>query len=164
MQRIAVEESRNKIPLMFGLDVIHGYRTVFPIPLALAASFDMDLIERSARIAANEATADGLCWNFSPMVDLTRDPRWGRIAEGFGEDPYLGSRFAEAYVKGYQGDDLSKNNTMMACVKHMALYGAAEGGLDYNTTDMSRLRMFNEYFPPLPCWDQGWRWKRYDLL
>jgi beta-glucosidase len=148
MQRIAVEESRNKIPLMFGLDVIHGYRTVFPIPLALAASFDMDLIERSARIAANEATADGLCWNFSPMVDLTRDPRWGRIAEGFGEDPYLGSRFAEAFVRGYQGDDLSKNNTMMACVKHMALYGAAEGGLDYNTTDMSRLRMFNEYFPP----------------
>jgi beta-glucosidase len=108
----------------------------------------MDLIERSARIAANEATADGLCWNFSPMVDLTRDPRWGRIAEGFGEDPYLGSRFAEAFVRGYQGDDLSKNNTMMACVKHMALYGAAEGGLDYNTTDMSRLRMFNEYFPP----------------
>ena len=148
MQRIAVEESRNNIPLMFGLDVIHGYRTVFPIPLGLAASFDMDLIELSARIAANEATADGLCWNFSPMVDLTRDPRWGRIAEGFGEDPYLGSRFAEAFVRGYQGDDLSKNNTMMACVKHMALYGAAEGGLDYNTTDMSRLRMFNEYFPP----------------
>ncbi|MBE0662729.1 MAG: beta-glucosidase BglX [Bacteroidales bacterium] len=148
MQRIAVEESRNKIPLMFGLDVIHGYRTVFPIPLGLAASFDMDLIERSASIAASEATADGLCWNFSPMVDLTRDPRWGRIAEGFGEDPYLGSRFAEAFVRGYQGDDLSKNNTMMACVKHMALYGAAESGLDYNTTDMSRLRMFNEYFPP----------------
>lgn len=148
LQRIAVEESRMKIPLIFGLDVIHGYRTVFPIPLALAASFDMELIEQSARIAAIEATADGICWNFSPMVDLTRDPRWGRIAESFGEDPYLGSRFAEAFVKGYQGDDLSANNTMMACVKHFALYGASEAGLDYNTTDMSRLRMYNEYFPP----------------
>jgi len=148
LQRVAVEESRMKIPLMFGLDVIHGYRTVFPIPIGLAASFDMELIERSARIAATEATADGICWNFSPMVDLTRDPRWGRIAEGFGEDPYLGSRIAEAFVRGYQGDDLTKNNTMMACVKHFALYGAPEGGLDYNTVDMSRIRMFNEYFPP----------------
>jgi len=148
VQKVAVEESRLGIPLIFGLDVIHGYRTVFPIPLALASSFDMDLIEQSARIAATEATADGICWNFSPMVDITRDPRWGRIAEGAGEDPYLGSRVAEAYVRGYQGDDLSKRNTVMACMKHFALYGASEAGRDYNTVDMSRIRMYNEYFPP----------------
>jgi beta-glucosidase len=148
MQKIAVEESRLKIPLIFGMDVIHGYRTVFPIPLGLAASFDMDLIEQSARIAAIEASADGICWTFSPMVDICRDPRWGRIAEGAGEDAYLGSRVAEAFVRGYQGDDLSKNNTIMACVKHFALYGAAEAGRDYNTADMSRIRMYNEYLPP----------------
>lgn len=148
LQQVAVEESRLKIPMIFGMDVIHGYKTVFPIPLALASSFDMALIEQSARIAATEATADGICWNFSPMVDLTRDPRWGRIAEGSGEDPYLGARVAEAFVRGYQGEDLSDKNTMMACVKHFALYGAAEAGRDYNTTDMSRIRMFNEYFPP----------------
>lgn len=148
VQRIAVEETRLGIPLIFGLDVIHGHRTIFPIPLALASSFDVQLIEQSARIAATEATADGLCWNFSPMVDLTRDPRWGRIAEGAGEDAYLGSRVAEAYVRGYQGNDLARNNTMMACVKHFALYGASEAGRDYNTVDMSRVRMFNEYLPP----------------
>lgn len=148
VQRIAVEESRLKIPLIFGLDVIHGFRTVFPIPLGLASSFDMEIIEKSARIAATEATADGICWNFSPMVDIARDPRWGRIAEGAGEDAYLGSRVAEAFVRGYQGNDLTANNTMMACVKHFALYGAAEAGRDYNTTDMSRLRMYNEYLPP----------------
>lgn len=148
IQQIAVTESRLKIPLLFGMDVIHGYQTTFPIPLALAASFDMDLTEQSARIAAIEASADGICWTFSPMVDIARDPRWGRIAEGAGEDPYLGSRIAEAYVHGYQGNDLSLNNTIMACVKHYALYGAAEGGRDYNTTDMSRLRMYNEYLPP----------------
>ena len=148
VQKIAVEESRLGIPLLFGMDVIHGYRTTFPIPLGLASSFDMDMIEKSARIAATEATADGICWTFSPMVDICRDPRWGRIAEGAGEDPYLGSRVAEAMVRGYQGDDLSKNNTMMACVKHFALYGAPEAGRDYNTVDMSRIRMFNEYFPP----------------
>ena len=148
VQRVAVEESRLRIPLIFGLDVIHGYRTVFPIPLALSSSFDMDLIEQSARIAATEATADGVCWNFSPMVDITRDPRWGRIAEGAGEDPYLGSLVAQAYVQGYQGDDLAKKNTMMACVKHFALYGAAEAGREYNTVDMSRIRMYNEYLPP----------------
>ncbi len=148
VQKVAVEESRLKIPLIFGLDVIHGYRTTFPIPLALAGSFDMSLIEKSARIAAVEATSDGLCWTFSPMVDITRDPRWGRIAEGAGEDAYLGSQVAMAMVKGYQGDDLSKNNTIMACVKHFAMYGAAEAGRDYNTTDMSRLRMYNEYLPP----------------
>lgn len=148
VQRVAVEESRLGIPVLFGLDVIHGYRTTFPIPLAMASSFDPNLVERSARVAASEATADGLAWTYSPMVDICRDPRWGRIAEGAGEDPFLGSRMAEAYVRGYQEKDLSANNTMMACVKHFALYGAAEGGLDYNTTDMSRLRMYNEYFPP----------------
>jgi len=148
VQRVAVEESRLGIPLIFGMDVIHGYETTFPIPLAQAASFDMKLIERGARIAAVEASADGISWTYSPMVDICRDPRWGRIAEGAGEDPFLGSRVAEAFVKGYQGDDLSKNNTVMACVKHYALYGAAEAGRDYNTTDMSRIRMYNEYFPP----------------
>jgi beta-glucosidase len=148
VQKVAVEESRLKIPMIFGMDVIHGYQTVFPIPLGLACSWDMALVERSARVAANEASADGICWTFSPMVDIGRDPRWGRIAEGSGEDPYLGSQIAKAMVKGYQGDDLSKNNTIMACVKHYALYGAAEAGRDYNTTDMSHLRMFNEYLPP----------------
>jgi beta-glucosidase len=148
VQRVAVEESRLGIPLIFGMDVIHGYQTTFPVPLALAASFDMSLIEQSARIAAVEASADGICWTYSPMVDISRDPRWGRIAEGSGEDPYLGSRAGEAFIRGYQGDDLSKNNTIMACVKHYALYGASEAGRDYNTTDMSRIRMYNEYFPP----------------
>jgi beta-glucosidase len=148
VQKVAVEESRLKIPLIFGMDVIHGYQTEFPIPLGLSCSWDMNLIEESARIAAQEASADGICWTFSPMVDIARDPRWGRIAEGNGEDPYLGSQIAKAMVKGYQGDDLSKNNTIMACVKHYALYGAAEAGRDYNTTDMSHARMYNEYFPP----------------
>ena len=148
VQKLAVEESRMKIPLLFGMDVIHGYRTAFPIPLALSSSWDMPLIERSARIAAIEASADGICWTFSPMVDIARDPRWGRIAESAGEDVYLGSQVAKAMVKGYQGDDLRKNNTILACVKHFALYGAAEAGRDYNTTDMSRLRMYNEYLPP----------------
>src|SRR6187401_1719809 len=147
-QKIAVEQSRLKIPLIFGSDVIHGYKTTVPIPLGLSASWDMKLIEHAAREAAIEATADGLCWTFSPMVDIARDPRWGRIAEGAGEDPYLGSQVAKAMVKGYQGDDLSKNNTLMACIKHFALYGAAEAGRDYNTTDMSRVRMYNEYLPP----------------
>src|SRR6187401_1382883 len=148
VQKVAVEESRLKIPLLFGMDVIHGYETVFPIPLALSCSWDMKAIERSARIAAQEASADGICWTFSPMVDIARDPRWGRIAEGSGEDAFLGSQIAKAMVKGYQGDDLKKNNTIMACVKHYALYGAAEAGRDYNTTDMSHLRMYNEYLPP----------------
>ncbi|MBS1486913.1 MAG: beta-glucosidase BglX [Bacteroidetes bacterium] len=148
MQKIAVEKSRLKIPLLFGMDVIHGYETVFPIPLGLSCSWDMDLVQRSARMAATEASADGINWAYSPMVDIARDARWGRIAEGSGEDPYLGSRIAEAMVKGYQGNDLSANNTIMACVKHYALYGAAEAGRDYNTTDMSHLRMYNEYFPP----------------
>jgi beta-glucosidase len=148
VQRIAVEKSRLKIPLIFGMDVIHGYQTTFPIPLALSSSWNLSLIEQSARIAAVEASADGICWTFSPMVDIARDPRWGRIAEGSGEDPFLGSEVAKAMVRGYQGNDLSRNNTIMACVKHFALYGAAEAGRDYNTTDMSRIRMYNEYLPP----------------
>lgn len=148
VQRIAVEESRMKIPLIIGMDVIHGYRTVFPIPLGLSATWDMELVEKSARIAAVEATADGIFWTFSPMVDITRDPRWGRFSEGSGEDPFLGSRIAAAMVRGYQGDDLRANNTMMACVKHFALYGASEAGRDYNPTDMSRIRMYNDYLPP----------------
>ncbi len=148
IQRIAVEESRLKIPMLFGMDVIHGYETVFPIPLGLASSWDMNLIERSARIAAIEASADGINWTFSPMVDICRDPRWGRIAEGIGEDPYLGYQIAGAMVRGYQGKDLSLPNTVAACVKHYALYGASEAGRDYNTTDMSRQRMYNDYFPP----------------
>jgi beta-glucosidase len=148
VQQVAVEKSRLKIPLIFGMDVIHGYKSVFPIPLGLSCSWDMDLIEQSARIAATEASADGICWTFSPMVDISRDPRWGRIAEGAGEDPFLGGEVAKAMVRGYQGSDLTKNNTIMACVKHFALYGAAEAGRDYNTVDMSRQTMYNIYFPP----------------
>jgi beta-glucosidase len=148
MQKLAVEKSRLKIPLLFGMDVIHGYESVFPIPLGLSCSWDMKLIERSARIAATEASAGGINWTFAPMVDLSRDPRWGRVSEGNGEDPYLSSQIAKAMVKGFQGNDLSANNTVMSCVKHYALYGAAEAGRDYNTTDMSRVRMYNEYFPP----------------
>ncbi|WP_316791424.1 beta-glucosidase BglX [Pedobacter frigoris] len=147
-QEIAVTQTRLKIPIIFGQDVIHGYKTTFPIPLALSSTWDMSLIEKTARIAAIEATADGINWTFSPMVDISRDPRWGRISEGSGEDTYLGSQIAKAMVRGYQGDDLSKYNTMMACVKHFALYGAAEAGRDYNTTDMSLDRMYNEYLPP----------------
>ncbi|MFM7195056.1 MAG: glycoside hydrolase family 3 N-terminal domain-containing protein, partial [Bacteroidota bacterium] len=148
MQQIAVEKSRLKIPLYFGMDVIHGYESVFPIPLGISSSWDMELIENSARIAASEASAAGINLTFSPMLDLSRDPRWGRISEGNGEDPYLSSRIAEAMVRGYQGTDLSANNTIMSCVKHFALYGASEAGRDYNTVDMSRHRMYNEYLPP----------------
>ena len=141
VQRIAVEQSRLGIPLLFGMDIIHGYETMFPIPLGLSCSWDMEAIELSARIAAQEASVDGICWTFSPMVDVSRDPRWGRVSEGSGEDPYLGSRVAEAMIRGYQGPILS-------CVKHFALYGASEAGRDSNTVDMSRIRMYNEYFPP----------------
>ncbi len=147
-QEIAVKDSPHHIPILFGMDVIHGFRTVFPIPLAMSCMWDMTLVEKSARIAAQEATSSGIAWTYSPMVDIARDPRWGRIAEGAGEDPWLGSQVARALVKGYQGDDLTKNNTMMACVKHFALYGAAEGGRDYNTVDMSKLTMYNYYLPP----------------
>lgn len=148
VQKVAVEESRLKIPMIFGMDVIHGYQTAFPIPLALSCTWNMQAIEQSARIAAIEASADGICWTFSPMVDICRDPRWGRIAECGGEDPYLGSQIATAMVKGYQDNDLTKNTSIMACVKHYAMYGAAEAGRDYNTTDMSRLTMYNTYLPP----------------
>ncbi|GAA4495599.1 beta-glucosidase BglX [Hymenobacter ginsengisoli] len=150
LQALAIKESRLHIPLILGYDVIHGHRTIFPIPLGLAASWDLDAMERSARIAAEESSADGINWVYSPMVDIARDPRWGRVAEGAGEDPYLGSRIAEAMVHGYQGptNDLTRPENVMACLKHFALYGAAEAGRDYNTTDMSRQRMYNEYLPP----------------
>ncbi|MBD8487444.1 beta-glucosidase BglX [Echinicola sp. CAU 1574] len=148
VQRVAVEESRLGIPLLFGMDVIHGYETIFPIPLGLSCSWDMSLVKQSAQIAAKEASADGINWTFSPMTDIARDPRWGRVSEGSGEDPYLGAQITKAMVHGYQGNDLSHNNTIMACVKHFALYGAPEAGRDYNTVDMSRQRMYNEYFLP----------------
>ncbi|MFZ9263226.1 MAG: beta-glucosidase BglX [Chitinophagaceae bacterium] len=147
-QDIAVNKSRLKIPLLFGSDVIHGHRTTFPIPLGISCSWDTALIKYSASAAANEATADGLNWAFSPMVDIARDPRWGRVAEGSGEDPFLGSLIATAMVKGYQGNSLADKNTLLACVKHFALYGAAEGGRDYNSVDMSKIKMYNEYLPP----------------
>jgi len=147
VQKVAVENSRMKIPLLFGMDVIHGYNTVFPIPLGLSCTWDMDAVQKSARVAAIEASASGINWTFSPMVDISRDPRWGRVSEGSGEDAYLGSKIAAAMVKGYQGK-LQANNEILACVKHYALYGAAEAGRDYNTTDMSKVRMYNEYFPP----------------
>ena len=152
VQKLAVENSRLGIPLLFGMDVIHGYETIFPIPLGLSCTWDMKAIEESARIAAIEASADGISWTFSPMVDISRDPRWGRVSEGSGEDPFLGSLIARAMIQGYQGEKLAeqlkRNDEIMACVKHFALYGAAEGGRDYNTVDMSRQRMYNEYFPP----------------
>ncbi|MGN1256564.1 MAG: beta-glucosidase BglX [Bacteroidaceae bacterium] len=148
LQRIAVEKSRLGIPILFGYDVIHGFNTTFPIPLASASSWNMDLIERSAQIAAKEATSFGISWTWSPMVDIARDPRWGRVAEGAGEDPYLGSCIAQAMVRGYQGKNLGSDSTLLACFKHFALYGAAEGGRDYNTADMSRWYMYNFYLPP----------------
>jgi len=144
----AAQQSRLKIPVLIGVDVIHGYKTAFPIPLALACTWDLGMIEKSARIAAIEASASGICWTYSPMVDIARDPRWGRVAEGAGEDPWWGAQIAKAMVHGYQGDDLSKDNTIMACIKHFALYGAAEAGRDYNTVDMSRLAMYQDYLPP----------------
>lgn len=147
LQRIAVEQTRLGIPLLVGLDVIHGYETLFPIPLGLASTWDMEGIKESAHIAAKEAGANGIAWTFSPMVDIANDPRWGRQAESAGEDPFLGSCIARAMVTGYQGD-LKEADEIMACVKHFALYGAAESGRDYNTVDMSRVRMFNQYLAP----------------
>lgn len=155
-QKAAVEESRMGIPLITGRDVIHGYKTTFPIPLAMSCMWDPARIEKMARISALEASCAGINWTYSPMVDISRDPRWGRVAEGAGEDPYLGSEMAKAYVRGYQGDDLRAENTLMACVKHFALYGAAEAGRDYNTVDMSRMTMFQDYLPPYKAAiDQG---------
>ncbi|MDR2556141.1 MAG: beta-glucosidase, partial [Bacteroidales bacterium] len=148
LQELAVTKSRLHIPLLFGYDVIHGHKTIFPVPLGLSASWDTALIRRTARAAALEASADGLNWVFSPMVDIARDPRWGRVSEGAGEDAFLGSVIARAMVEGYQDGDLCKNTSVMACVKHFALYGAAEAGRDYNTTDMSCVKMYNDYLPP----------------
>lgn len=150
LQEMAVKQSRLHIPLILGFDVIHGHRTIFPIPLGIAATWDLAAVERSAHIAGQEAAADGINWVYSPMVDIARDPRWGRVMEGNGEDPYLGALIAKAMVRGYQGptNDMAKPDNVMACLKHFALYGAAEAGRDYNTTDMSRQRMYNEYLPP----------------
>ena len=147
-QRAAVEHSRLKIPLILGYDVIHGFRTVFPVPLASAASFDPQLVEQSERVAAKEATASGLKWTFAPMVDIARDPRWGRIVEGAGEDPYLGSMIAAARVRGFQGKDISDPESLVACAKHYVAYGAVEGGRDYNTVDISEQLLREVYLPP----------------
>ena len=148
LQEIAVNDTRLHIPLIFALDVVHGYKTISPVPLAESCSWDMDLIEKSARVAAEEATASGIQWTFAPMVDIARDPRWGRVMEGSGEDPYLGSAIAKARVRGFQGTDLSAYNTMAACAKHFVGYGAAEGGRDYNTVDISKQRLRELYLPP----------------
>ncbi len=149
LQQMAVENSRLHIPLIFGYDVVHGFDVTFPIPLALASSWNMELIEGMARTSAKEASSDGVCWTYAPMVDISHDARWGRVAESAGEDPYLGSEIAKAYVRGFQGNnDLTQDDNIMACVKHYALYGAVEAGRDYNTVDMSRQRAFNEYMMP----------------
>lgn len=148
LQRVAVEESRLKIPLLFAMDVIHGYRTILPVPLALAASWDAAAAERAARIAAEEAWAAGLHWTFTPMVDIARDPRWGRVVEGAGEDPYLGSRMAAAQVRGFQGGDLSKGMRVMACAKHFVGYGAATGGRDYDAAEIGPATLHEVYLPP----------------
>ena len=159
LQEKALKETRLGIPLLFGFDVIHGHRTIFPIPLGLSCTWNMDLIQNTAAIAAAESTADGLNWTFSPMVDIARDPRWGRVSEGAGEDPYLGSAVGVAMVKGYQGaiqNTLNQPNNLLACVKHFGLYGAAEAGRDYNTVDMSTYKMYNDYFPPYrACVNEG---------
>ena len=148
VQKIAVEESRLGIPLIIGFDVIHGYKTLSPIPLAEAASWDMEAIEHSARVAAREAAASGINWTFAPMVDISRDARWGRVMEGGGEDPYLGSHIATARVKGFQGDDLSDPLTIAACAKHWAAYGFAEAGREYNPADIGTSTLYNMVFPP----------------
>ena len=159
LQEKALKETRLGIPLLFGFDVIHGHRTIFPIPLGLSCTWNMNLIQNTAQVAAAESTADGLNWTFSPMVDIARDPRWGRVSEGAGEDPFLGSAVGVAMVKGYQGarhNTLNEPNNLLACVKHFGLYGAAEAGRDYNTVDMSTYKMYNDYFPPYKaCIDAG---------
>ena len=148
MQKLAVENSRLGIPMIFGFDVIHGYKTTTPIPLAESASWDLKAIERSAQVAAAEAAAAGLNWTFAPMVDVTRDARWGRVMEGAGEDPFLGSLIAKARVRGFEGDDLSADNTIAACAKHFAAYGFAEAGKDYNTSDIGLSTLYNVVLPP----------------
>ena len=147
-QHIAVEQSRLHIPLLFGLDVIHGFRTEFPIPLGLASTWDPDVVEQTARVAAREASSSGIRWVFSPMVDIARDARWGRMAEGAGEDPYLGEVMARAYVHGYQGTRLDAPDSVAACPKHFVGYGAAEGGRDYNSTEISEHTLRQYYLPP----------------
>jgi beta-glucosidase len=147
-QRMAVEKSRLHIPIIFGLDVIHGFRTEFPIPLGLASTWDPLLVEQAARVAAREASATGIRWTFSPMVDIARDARWGRMAEGAGEDPFLGSEMAAAYVRGYQGSRLDAPDSIAACAKHFVGYGAAEGGRDYNSTEISEHTLRQFYLPP----------------
>ncbi|MEQ8223523.1 MAG: glycoside hydrolase family 3 N-terminal domain-containing protein, partial [Candidatus Eremiobacterota bacterium] len=148
LQKIAVEETRLHIPLLFGYDVIHGHRTIFPISLGESCSWDLSGIEKSARIAAIEASAEGIHWTFAPMVDIARDPRWGRISEGAGEDVYLGTLIAKARVKGFQGDDLSAPDSLLACAKHYCAYGAAQAGRDYSTVDISQRELFSTYLPP----------------
>src|SRR6266850_3425399 len=148
LQHIAMEQSRLKIPVLFAFDVIHGYRIVFPVPLGMASSWDPKVEERAAAVAAAEASAAGLKWTFAPMLDIARDPRWGRIVEGAGEDPYLGAAMGWAQVRGFQGSDYSAPDRVVACAKHWVGYGAAEGGRDYNTTDISEGRLRDLYFPP----------------
>jgi beta-glucosidase len=148
LQKMATEETRLGIPLLFGYDVVHGFRTIFPIPLGIASSWNTDLAKQSARVAARESAASGLHWTFAPMIDVARDARWGRIAEGAGEDPYLNSRFGEAYVKGYQGENLRNTNTILSTLKHFAAYGAAVAGRDYNTVNMSDRELREVYLPP----------------
>ncbi|HEY2389641.1 MAG TPA: glycoside hydrolase family 3 N-terminal domain-containing protein, partial [Candidatus Angelobacter sp.] len=147
-QKIAMEQSRLKIPLLFGFDVIHGYRTVFPVPIGSASSFDPQMIEQSERVAAKEATAAGLKWAFAPMLDVARDPRWGRMVEGAGEDPYLGAMVGVARVRGFQGTDLADPRSLLACIKHFVAYGAVEGGREYNTVDISEQTLREVYLPP----------------
>lgn len=183
LMQLAVDSSRLGIPILFGYDVIHGHRTIFPIPLAESCSWDLEMMEKSAHIAAVEASAEGIHWTFAPMVDISRDPRWGRVMEGSGEDPWYGSLIAKAKVKGFQGDDLLKNNTILACVKHVAAYGAAEAGKDYNTVNLSLRSLYETYLPPyhaaveagvgsamtafneingIPCTANEWLWE--DLM
>ncbi|MBQ2162642.1 MAG: glycosyl hydrolase, partial [Bacteroidales bacterium] len=148
LQEIAVNETRLGIPLLFGYDVIHGFRTIFPINLGMACTWDPEAIERSARVAAHEAAAAGLHWTYSPMCDICVEPRWGRVSEGAGEDPYLGSAVAAALTRGYQGEDLKDESTLLACIKHYAAYGAPQAGRDYNTVDMSERWLREFYLPP----------------
>lgn len=148
LQKVAVEETRLGIPLLFGYDVVHGHKTIFPVPLAEACSWDLNLMKKSAELAAREGAASGLNWTFAPMVDISRDPRWGRVSEGSGEDPYLASLIAKARVEGFQGTDLSDTLTLAACIKHFAAYGAPVGGRDYNTVDMSEIALYQDYLPP----------------
>lgn len=158
LQKLAVEHTRLGIPLLFGFDVIHGHRTIFPIPLSQSCSWNLSSIEQSDRIAATEASAEGINWTFAPMIDISRDPRWGRVAEGPGEDTWLAGKIGAARVKGFQGEKLSDNNTILACVKHFAAYGAPQAGRDYNTVDMSE-RSLHEYYLPAykACLDAGAR-------